>query len=365
MAPPRATAFKPDQLWQHAQEPLFWLDQGLRFAWVNRAWEELTGHPAEVILGQTCAAYAPADGTEPADVAASFVPPPEAIDGQPTGSLTTIVQASGERLWKRVEFWPVRDRSGALIGLLGQVREAAAPPSVADSRASALRVRLMELRQRLQASHGSESLVGTGPAHLRILDQVRLAANSSAAVLIVGEPGTGKKYLARVIHHLGASRGHALVAIDCEALPAGVIERQLFGTHPPEAGEDHDGAPTASLPGRLSLAAGSTLLISDVLALPRDLQARLASVLDGPVRLIATTSGDPETAMAQERLHPALYYGLSALVLRTLPLRDRRQDVPLLAQWFLERATSAPARPAGASLRRHPRSSRSMTGRET
>ena len=115
MAAPRVSAFKPDQLWQQAREPMFWLDQALRVVWVNRAWEGLTGHSAVSLVGQTCAAYGPTESGEPADVAASFVPPPEAVAGQPSGSLTVILHASGERLWRRVEFWPFRDQSGALI----------------------------------------------------------------------------------------------------------------------------------------------------------------------------------------------------------------------------------------------------------
>jgi len=102
MAPPRVSAFKPDQLWQQAREPMFWLDQALRVTWVNRAWEGLTGHRAGSLLGQTCAAYGPTEAGEPADVAASCVPPPEAVAGQPSGSLTVIpmpvASVSGEGL---------------------------------------------------------------------------------------------------------------------------------------------------------------------------------------------------------------------------------------------------------------------------
>jgi len=339
MAPPRVSAFKPDQLWQQAREPMFWLDQALRVTWVNRAWEGLTGHPAESLLGQTCAAYGPKEAGEPADVAASFVPPPEAVAGQPSGSLTVILHASGERLWRRVEFWPFRDHGGALIGMLGQVREASTPPSVPDSQAHQLRVRLMELRERLHQAFRCDSLIGTGPAHRRLLEQVRLAAASTTPVLIVGEPGTGKRLAARTIHHLRSGSQHPLIPIDCEALPAEVIERELFASQlPVEPGDDARNC--AREPGRgcLSLAEGSTLLIGDILALPRDLQARLAESLDGRVRLIATTAGDPETALKQEQLRPELYYGLTVLVIRTLPVRDRRHDLLLLAQSFLERA---------------------------
>ncbi len=339
MAPPRVSAFKPDQLWQQAREPMFWLDQALRVTWVNRAWEGLTGHPAESLLGQTCAAYGPTEAGEPADVAASFVPPPEAVAGQPSGSLTVILHASGERLWRRVEFWPFRDQSGALIGMLGQVREAGTPPSVPDSQAHQLRVRLMELRERLHQAFRCASLIGTGPAHRRLLEQVRLAAASTTAVLIVGEPGTGKRLTARTIHNLGAGRQHPFVPIDCQALPAEVIERELFDSRAQaEPGDDAGNPSQGPCRGCRALAEGSTLLIGDILSLPRDLQARLAESLDGRVRLIATTAGDPEAALEQEQIRPELYYGLSVLVIRTHPLRERRHDLLLLAQSFLERA---------------------------
>ena len=129
MAPPRVSAFRPDQLWQTAREPIFWLDPTLRVAWVNKAWEALTGHPAESVVGLVCAAHAPTQPGEPADLVASFCPPPEAVAGHPSGCPTLILHASGERLWRRVEFWPFRDQDDALLGILGQVREAGAPPA--------------------------------------------------------------------------------------------------------------------------------------------------------------------------------------------------------------------------------------------
>src|SRR4051812_8865962 len=120
MAPPRVSAFRPDQLWQHAREPMFWLDPELRVTWVNKAWEGLTGHVAESVVGLVCGAYAPSQPGEPGDLAASFNPPAEAFAGQPAGCATLILHAGGERLWRRVEFWPFRDRDGTPLGLLGQ-----------------------------------------------------------------------------------------------------------------------------------------------------------------------------------------------------------------------------------------------------
>ena len=85
MPTPRVTAFEPNPLWQRAREPIFWLDPSLKLVWVNRAWEELTGHAASSVLGLTCQAHGPTRAGDPADLAASFHPPPEAMAGQPAG----------------------------------------------------------------------------------------------------------------------------------------------------------------------------------------------------------------------------------------------------------------------------------------
>jgi DNA-binding NtrC family response regulator len=359
MRTPRVAAFEPNPLWQRAREPIFWLDPALKLIWVNRAWEELTGSPAESVVGQTCQAHGPTDAGDPVDLAASFRPPPEALAGRPAGSPTLILRADGQRLWRRVEFWPFRDEHDALIGLLGTVRPADDRPSVPDSEGQRLHVELLEIRRRLQGRYGFDTLVGHGPAHRRLLEQVRLAAASSVPVLIVGEPGTGKRQAARTIHQHGPGRERPLVAFDCQALPAEILERELFGATDPDAPgawmaraaatattsaaatATTSAAATATAAGakrpRLSLGDGSTLLIDEILSLPRDLQARLVAALDARVRLLATTTLEPEAALEGEQLRPELYFALTTLVLRLQPLRRRRDELPALAQHLLER----------------------------
>jgi DNA-binding NtrC family response regulator len=333
MPTPRPPVFEPNPLWQRAREPIFWLDPALKLTWVNRAWEELTGYPAAAVVGLTCQAHAPTQPGDASDLAASFHPPPESLAGRPAGAPTLIYRADGERLWRRVEFWPFCDEQSGLIGLLGMVRADEAAPSVPDSRDGRLHAELLEIRRRLHQRHGLDALIGSGPAHRRLLEQVRLAAGSAVPVLIVGEPGTGKRHVARTIHQHGPNRHRPFLAFDCEALPAEILERELFGAAAPGASDGAGRRP------RLSLGDGSTLLIDEVLSLPRDLQARLVEALDAhaPVRPIATTAREPEAAVDDERLRPDLYYALTALVVRLRPLRDRRDELPALAQHFLER----------------------------
>jgi DNA-binding NtrC family response regulator len=334
MPTPRPVAFAANPIWQRAREPIFWLDPALKLVWVNRAWEELTGYPTASVVGLICQVHAPTQAGDASDLAASFHPPPESLAGRPAGGPTLIFRADGERLWRRVEFWPFSDERGGLIGLLGIVRTEEAPPSVPDSEGGRLHAELLGIRRRLQERHGLDSLIGFGPAHRRLLDQVRLAAGSTVPVLIVGEPGTGKRQVARTIHQHGPARQRPFIALDCEALPAEILERELFGAADPDLADGSRRRP------RLSLGDGSTLLIDEVSSLPRDLQARLVEALDARARLLATTVHEPEAAVGDDRLRPELYYALTTLVLRLRPLRERREELPALAQHFLERVNS-------------------------
>ncbi len=331
MAPPRKSSVRLDSLWKQAREPVFWLTPDLRLAWVNRAWEGLTGHSAESVAGLVVRAHGPTRPGELDGLAGSFYPPPEALAGRPSGGPTLILPSVGERIWRRVEFWPVHEEKGGLLGLFGWVREPEAPPLVPDSEAHRLRVELLEVRQWLHGRYQFEDLIGRGPSHRRLLDQVRAAAASTVSLLVVGESGTGKRLIGRTIHQQGPSPQTPLLPIDCAALPPEVLERQLFGT----------GGAAIPLPE------GSTLLIGDILDLPRDIQGRLASAIGPRVRLLATTAGDPDAAYKAERLRPDLYYAMTTLVIRTRPLRDRLDELSLIAQSLLERTNARGARQRG------------------
>lgn len=333
MPPARPSAPRLDALLRNAIEPVFLIGPDRRILGVNRAWERLTGHPADQVTGLECRPHGPTRPGDLAGLGGSFAPPPEALAGTPAGSTTLIFRPDGERLVRRLDFWPFHDAKGALVVLVGLVRPAEGPALAGESEAHRLRAELLEIRDRLQARHGFDALIGRGPAHRRLVAQVVAAAGSDVPCLIVGEAGTGKSLVARTIHHQGSNRQAPLLAYDCRALPPEVLDRELFGP------ADAAGPRPRIAPGR------ATLLIEDAFELPRDLQARLAEAPEGRARLVATALDEPEAAFRLGRLVPGFYYAITTLVLRLGPLRDRLDELPVLAQHALERANLRGGRP--------------------
>jgi formate hydrogenlyase transcriptional activator len=212
---------------------------------------------------------------------------------------------------------------------------------------AALKARLEEEKVYLQEEVRSESafgdVVGESPAVLGVLASVRKVAKTDSTVLVTGETGTGKELIVRAIHDLSRRKEKLLVKVNCAALPAGVIESELFG--------HEKGAFTGALtrkPGRFELAHRGTLFLDEVGDLPLELQAKLLRVLqDGEfervggtqtlkvdVRLIAATNRDLERAVSEERFRADLYYRLNVFPIVIPPLRKRVQDVPRLARHF-------------------------------
>ena len=317
-----------------AREPLFWLDASLARVWVNRAWEELVGRSLEFVRGTVCRAHAPASANDPADLAASLFPPPETLRGEPASTPALVLRADGEPLRRLLEFWPFHDDQGNMIGILGLVRPEDSHPAASRSKDAELHVELLRIREGLQARHGLDGLVGSGPAHRRLIEQVRLAATTTTPVLIVGEEGTGKRLVARAIHAIGPGRDQPLIPCDCQALAPELLERQLFGaTRPGTLGDASEASRSRPL-----LGADGAFLLREIVFLPRDLQIRVAGAVGRSGRLLATSSHEPDAALADGRMASEFYYSLTTLVLRLSPLRERRDEIPLLAQHFLEQA---------------------------
>jgi two-component system response regulator HydG len=202
------------------------------------------------------------------------------------------------------------------------------------------------LREKIKSKQGFGSIVGRAPEMEKLYRIIAKAAQSTHPVLILGESGTGKELVARSIHFSGPFKDKPFIPVDCGSLVPTLIESELFGyVRGAFTGAAH------AKDGLLAIAQGGTVFLDEVGELPVDLQAKLlraiqekeirpvGSVKHVPinVRILAATNRDLEQAVAQGTFRRDLYFRLNVLSLRIPPLRERRQDIPLLAETFLER----------------------------
>jgi two-component system response regulator HydG len=209
-----------------------------------------------------------------------------------------------------------------------------------------LRQQARDLRRALEGIHRIDNLVARSPAMAAVVALVRRAAASDATVLITGESGTGKEVVARAIHATGDRRAARFVAINCAAIPDNLIESELFG-HVKGA---FTGA-TAEHRGLFEEAGGGTIFLDEIADLPLAMQVKLNRVLQErkvrrvgaadelpvDVRVIAATNVDLKARVAAGQFREDLYYRINVLHLELPPLRDRREDIPALAAFLLER----------------------------
>jgi DNA-binding NtrC family response regulator len=206
------------------------------------------------------------------------------------------------------------------------------------------------LREKIKSKQGFGSIVGRSPEMEKLYRIIAKAAQSTHPVLVLGESGTGKEMVARSIHFSGPFRDKPFIPVDCGSLVPTLIESELFGYV--------KGAFTGAVQSRdglLAIAEGGTVFLDEVGELPVDLQAKLLRAIQEReirpvgstrriainVRILAATNRDLEQAVAQGTFRRDLYFRLNVLSLRIPPLRERRQDIPLLGAHFLERLSRA------------------------
>jgi DNA-binding NtrC family response regulator len=232
---------------------------------------------------------------------------------------------------------------------LGAADLITAPPEVADVLPRVRRLleqitRRERRTQALQEKLGTKLLVGESDAFLREINKVPLLARCNANILISGETGTGKEVCARAIHYLSRWASKPFIPVNCGAIPAELVENELFGH---ERGA-FTGAKSSQV-GLIQEADGGTLFLDEVDCLPLLSQVKLLRFLQekeyrplgsaktcrAEVRVIAATNIDPEEAMRAGNFRRDLYYRLNVIPLVLPPLRERREDIPLLAHHFL------------------------------
>ena len=202
------------------------------------------------------------------------------------------------------------------------------------------------LQEEIKSVHDFEEIVGQSGALAAVLDNTRLVAPTDTSVLISGETGTGKELVARAIHSASARREKPLIKVNCAALPAGLVESELFG--------HEKGAFTGAINrriGRFELAAGGTIFLDEIGEIPLDVQAKLLRILQEreferlggsqtikvDVRIIAATNRDLLKAVRERTFREDLYYRLSVFPLQIPPLRDRKDDIPPLAHFLVNK----------------------------
>ncbi len=217
------------------------------------------------------------------------------------------------------------------------------------------------LQEEIKLENNFEEIISRSETLKKILRKVEQVASTDSTVLVLGETGTGKELLARAIHNLSRRRERPLVKINCAALPENLIESELFG--------HEKGAFTGALDrriGRFELADGGTLFLDEIGDLPLGLQAKLLRVLQEgeferlgssatkrvDVRIIAATNHDLEEDAKAGRFREDLYYRLNVFPIRNPPLRERKEDIPLLAQHFVAKFAAR----MGKKIRKIPQS---------
>ncbi|HVB33831.1 MAG TPA: sigma 54-interacting transcriptional regulator [Patescibacteria group bacterium] len=202
------------------------------------------------------------------------------------------------------------------------------------------------LEDEIRAEHGLDEIVGESATWRRVIEQIRQVAPTESTVLLQGETGTGKELLARLIHQMSERRARTFVKLNCSAIPAGLLESELFG--------HEKGAFTGAIArriGRFELADQGTLFLDEIGDVPLELQPKLLRVLQErefervganqtlrvDIRLIAATNRDLASLVSAGQFRADLYYRINIFPVRVPLLRERLDDIPLLARYFTQK----------------------------
>jgi PAS domain S-box-containing protein len=282
----------------------------------------------------------------------STVTVPLSVEGQVVGGVAFNMMRS-ERRWSPETVHRLCVIGAAFGNVLTRRRsdEALASALAEVKHLSArLQAENVYLRREVNDRLGANIVVGQSEAIGRVLDQVKHVAATDSTVLLLGETGTGKEVFATQIHELSARHNHVMVRVNCSAIPATLIESELFGRE--------KGAFTGALArqiGRFELANHSTIFLDEIGELPPEVQVKLLRVIEErhierlgspnaihvDVRIIAATHRDLEREIAEAAFREDLFYRLNVFPVRVPPLRDRVEDIPLLVWRFVDEFSKA------------------------
>jgi len=248
----------------------------------------------------------------------------------------------GEYRWFLIRCNPLGDQEGHVI------RRYVTATDIEDRKRAEERVQKenVVLREEIDKASMFEEIVGSSAALKEVLSRVSKVAATDATVLLTGETGTGKELIARAIHKRSQRAAKAFVSVSCAAIPQALIGSELFG--------HEKGAFTGALQrrlGRFELAEGGTIFLDEIGELPLETQSALLRVLQerefervggthtirADIRVIAATNRDLKAAMMNGTFRSDLYYRLQVFPIEIRPLRERKEDIPLLVEYFIDR----------------------------
>ena len=315
---------------------------------INRRWQEFTGLGGQDAFGWNWEALVHPDDR------ARFVGDWRAAltAGQPTESEVRVRAANAEYRWLLVRNVPLRDEQGNIVRWYGTATDIEHRKRAEER----LQHENVALRVEIEKAWMFEEVVGASPALRSVLSAVSKVALTDSTVLLTGETGTGKELIARAIHKKSPRGARAFVAINCAAIPQSLIASELFG--------HEKGAFTGALQRRLGsfeVAEGGTIFLDEIGELALETQIALLRVLQEReiqrvgasqpirvnVRALAATNRDLQKAIAAGAFRQDLFYRLDVFPIHVPPLRERKEDIPVLVEYFVDRF----AKKAGKNIR--------------
>lgn len=352
--------FQNQLLLDAAGEGIYGVDANGTTTFVNPAAEKILGYTADELAGRNMhntVHHSNADGThfsaEQCPIFAAF------RDG-------VVHTVDDDIFWSKtgkpiaVEYTstPIRD-NGFIVGAVVVFRDVSekkayekqllAALSEVESLKNRLEMEKAYLQEEIRSEFNQHQIIGCSPALQQVMQQIKLVGPTEATVLISGESGTGKELIARAIHETSHRSERPLIRVNCAAVPADLFESEFFG-HVKGA---FTGA-SENRPGRFELADGGTLFLDEVGEIPLQLQGKLLRVLQEQqferigesqtrnvdVRIIAATNKDLRKQVEAGEFREDLYFRLNVFPVESVPLRNRRDDIPLLTQHFLQKAST-------------------------
>lgn len=306
---------------------VFTVDREWRITSFNRAAEKITGVARDEAIGQLCKDVLKADICEKSCCLRATMKTGEPI----VNKKVYIIDAQGRKIPISISTALLSDQKGRLLGAVETFRDI----SVEE-----------DLRKAISSKYSFEDILSKNERMMKLFDILPDIAESASAVLIEGESGTGKELVARAIHQLSLRKKQPFVAVNCGALPDTLLESELFGY---KAGAFTDAK--KDKPGRFQLAQNGTLFLDEIGELTPAMQVKLLRVLqentyeplgstqsvEHNVRVLAATNKNLDAEVREGRFREDLYYRINVFKISLPPLRERKDDIPLLIDHFIER----------------------------